>query len=436
MSNTYFAAVMSQAKGIEHIKNKLDHSETPVTHGYYWYCPMNNSGGRQASGAYILRPCTPDAEPTSFAEANGGSFAVSAVVVDGPVCKEFRSTVDKKNNIHETVRLCVIDRFLSIQTGIGEIEADAVGKEVVMKLGTNIKSKGKWYADGQGLEMVERVRNERRNYPYTVTEPVASNFFPSNVWSYISEDLSPTIGGKTLAVVSDVTRAVTSLKDGELEFLVIRRSLFDDARGVGQALNESIRLITTSRLYIAAYRRDAVTSARLATILHSHPLLKYFSSSTPAASLPALSEEAIGIDPLEKPIHLHTRQLIGKDTFLVRLQHPFAKGESPTMAVARTVDLRDVVPRHLLAASPTSGGGSVTSFTVTELDLNGVTPLAEINKKRKAFLTCVRDKWHKWVTVKYPTPFTPSGGGAADTVVEINPMEIRTYRVKLHRDRE
>lgn len=52
------------------------------------------------------------------------------------------------------------------------------GKELVIKFSSGIDSKGTFYADSNGREMIKRVRNERGpSYPpLVINEPVAGNY--------------------------------------------------------------------------------------------------------------------------------------------------------------------------------------------------------------------------------------------------------------------
>lgn len=111
-----------------------------------------------------------------------------------------------------------------------------VGKEVVLKINSDIKSAGTFYTDANGREMVKRQRNARGpSYPpYVIGEPVAGNYYPIN--SMISLD-----DGKTeLVAVIDASMGGSSMADGSLELMVHRRCQQDDHRGVQEPLNETM----------------------------------------------------------------------------------------------------------------------------------------------------------------------------------------------------
>merc|ERR1719424_607894 len=110
------------------------------------------------------------------------------------------------------------------------------GKEVSMRYSSGLKSKGTFYTDSNGREMVKRVYNERGpSYPpLNVTEPIAGNYYPIN--SMISLD----DGCAELAIITDVAMGGASLRDGQLELMVHRRVQDDDSRGVQEPLNETM----------------------------------------------------------------------------------------------------------------------------------------------------------------------------------------------------
>eukprot|EP01043_Picozoa_sp_COSAG02_P051476 COSAG02_NODE_5421_length_4345_cov_3.631653_3_plen_527_part_00 len=108
------------------------------------------------------------------------------------------------------------------------------GKEIVLKFESAIQSKGTFYTDSNGREMVKRQRNARGpSYPpYQIGEPVAGNYYPVN--SLISLD----DGKNEMALVVDTTMGGSSMADGSLEVMVHRRCQKDDSRGVQEPINE------------------------------------------------------------------------------------------------------------------------------------------------------------------------------------------------------
>lgn len=107
------------------------------------------------------------------------------------------------------------------------IYSDGKGKEVVTRLDIQWDTNGIFYTDANGRELLRRKR--RTNLP----EPVAGNYYPVTTAALLEE------GKQVLALLPDRAQGATSLHDGELELMVHRRLLRDDAFGVGEALNET-----------------------------------------------------------------------------------------------------------------------------------------------------------------------------------------------------
>ena len=70
---------------------------------------------------------------------------------------------------------------VEVEWTVGPIDInDGLGKEVILRYDTNIQSQGKFSTDANGREMLERTRNARPTWNYTVTEPVSGNYYPVN----------------------------------------------------------------------------------------------------------------------------------------------------------------------------------------------------------------------------------------------------------------
>lgn len=82
--------------------------------------------------------------------------------------------------------------------------------------------------------MLKRIRNYRSDYNYTNEEPVAGNYYP--ITSRITlKDEEKDI---QISVLNDRAQGGTSLESGQIELMVHRMCLNDDAFGVGESLIE------------------------------------------------------------------------------------------------------------------------------------------------------------------------------------------------------
>lgn len=129
----------------------------------------------------------------------------------------------------------VVQRSIEVQNHIKPIPVELAGKEIVVIYEfSGIDNQKTWYTDSNGLEMQERKYNHRPTWDLKVHEPSAGNYYPVNIMMYIQDKSTQ----ERVAILTDRTEGATSLKKGQLEFMVHRRLLFDDHRGVGEALDE------------------------------------------------------------------------------------------------------------------------------------------------------------------------------------------------------
>jgi len=61
---------------------------------------------------------------------------------------------------------------------------DNIGKEIIMRYDTDIPTNGSFYTDANGRQVLERRRDYRPSYNYTVYENVSGNYYPvvSRIW--------------------------------------------------------------------------------------------------------------------------------------------------------------------------------------------------------------------------------------------------------------
>jgi lysosomal alpha-mannosidase len=111
---------------------------------------------------------------------------------------------------------------------------DANGKEVITRFTTDFATKSTFYTDSNGREMLKRVRNSRPTWNLTLEEPVAGNYYPITSKLSIVDDSRDL----QLSLLTDRAQGGSSLKDGQLEMMIHRNCLHDDAFGVGEALDE------------------------------------------------------------------------------------------------------------------------------------------------------------------------------------------------------
>ena len=85
----------------------------------------------------------------------------------------------------EEFRLYDDETIVEINWIVGPIPIDdQLGKEIIMRYDTNIASDGLFYTDANGREVLERKRDDRPSWNYTVYENVSGNYYPvvSRIW--------------------------------------------------------------------------------------------------------------------------------------------------------------------------------------------------------------------------------------------------------------
>ena len=112
---------------------------------------------------------------------------------------------------------------------------DKIGKEVTLNFASGLSNNKTFYTDSNGLEEQIRVVDYRPTWPLVVNEAVAGNYYPIN--SHIG--IQDTDSKRKLTIITDRSQGGTVIKNGEIEIMIHRRTLEDDARGVGEPLNEA-----------------------------------------------------------------------------------------------------------------------------------------------------------------------------------------------------
>ena len=74
---------------------------------------------------------------------------------------------------------------VELQWSVGPIPIDDnISKDVIIRYDTDIGSAAKYYTDANGREVLERIRDYRPTWNYTVVENVSANYYPINsrIW--------------------------------------------------------------------------------------------------------------------------------------------------------------------------------------------------------------------------------------------------------------
>ncbi|CAG0884875.1 unnamed protein product [Cyprideis torosa] len=324
---------------------------------YYIGHPGNNSEFEfRASGAYIFRPLQQSPSPITMSP-------VSLVYVEGDLVQEVHQVFDSWAT--QVLRIYKGRKDLEIEWQVGPIPVeDGFGREIVSKITTDIASQGEFITGTNGREEgILRKRDFRNDYSLEENyEPASQNYYP--VTSSVSiEDESA-----RLSVLVDRAQGVSSLADGELELMVHRRLLDDDAFGVDEPLDETafgVGLVARGRhrLFLTAPNDLGTKAVRLAEKTEFYQPLLMFSNETklrrPAPKLDLLSEA------LPEGVNLLTMEPWANETILIRLEH-FLRSPSSV-----SVDLKALLQNVL------------DIQTLTEVTLDGVQPVQSLKDRMK-----------------------------------------------------
>ncbi len=384
--------------------------EVAIEWGYY----TSYDDGDQNSGAYIFRPKEPDQKMTRLAPVPS-----SIKTIENDLMTEVHITFEG-NWVNQIAKIYKGKPFIDIEYTVGPIPIDdGVGKEVVDCFRTSITNNGTFFTDSNGREFLERKRSERTWDDFLEFEPVAGNYYPVNAGIFIQDDKA------SLTVLTDRTQGGSSLKDGSLELMVHRRILEDDARGVGESLNETSdginayppfgdtsrkgdgMIITgTHRIIISEGNSGGMAARTEMDGIFSPPFVFAASSSQDkvddSSKLDKSPQFSLLGDFLPRNVQLLTVKLLSnvnhQSTILLRLGHSHGKGESPDLSKEARVDLSRLFP---------------TLINVVEKTLTG-------NQDKNLWIKN-KMKWGtKGIVAKNDEPLP---------VVLLRPMEIRTFEI-------
>ncbi|KAM5170378.1 lysosomal alpha-mannosidase [Mantella aurantiaca] len=368
----------------------------PVKQSYYWYnASEGNMESSQTSGAYIFRPNQSD--PLTISQ-NVRSYLVKNSLVQ-EVYQNFSSWCS------QVVRLYSDQRYVELEWTVGPIPIeDYYGKEVISRFDTNLQTDGLFYTDANGRQILQRRRNSRDTWPFKQTEPVAGNYYPVNSRIFIKDK------NTQLTVLTDRSQGGSSIVDGSMELMVHRRLLYDDYRGVGEALlepgqyGEGLVVRGKHLLILDTPEASADIHRKLALQQYLSPQMvfsagqgaPYRKHQGPTNQFSALRA------PLPDNLHLLTFAQHEPNVILIRLEHPFQGRESGNYSQPVTVNLKELFSSL-----------SLSNFKETTLAAN----LPKDKLKRM-----------QWRTQNDLIKTSAHGHSNLDpTSVTLKPMEIRTF---------
>ena len=379
---------------------------TTITQAFYWYKgSVGDVSSPQASGMYIFRPSSSHLNPILLDNR--------AKIFKGPVVQEVRQAISPY--ISQVIRLHAGQRHAEFEYTVGPIPVgDHWGKEIITRFDTDIKSNRLFYTDANGREMQERKRNYRPTWKLSVTEPVAGNYYPVNSRMYIKDS------DKQLTILTDRSLGGSSMKDGSMEIMLHRRLLEDDYRWVGETLNEKgilgKGLIVRGKLCLtlAPPTSSAVVHRELGEKLLLGPVLTFAPNSLTFKQWTSQFKSLhSGLNrKLPANVHLLTLETMQKSA-LIRVEHQYEAEEDAKLSQPVNISL----------------AGLFTDFDIesmTEMNLAA----NQLLKDKQPLHWNIESKKN---VDENKTKKKRVSRAESDLTVELNPMQIRTFKTIIKR---
>ncbi|KAG8181687.1 hypothetical protein JTE90_014820 [Oedothorax gibbosus] len=410
LKNKFLTVLVDGKSGLLKGINLIDGSNLTINQSFYWYQGMSGNNREfqyRASGAYIFRPNGTSPIPL------GNNVTVT--FVNGSVVQEIHQVFNSW--LSQVIRLYKNSENVELKWIVGPIPVgDNVGKEIITRFDTNLKSVSSFFTDSNGREILLRKRNYRPTWNLTVTEPIAGNYYPVNSRIYIQDKSLK----QQFTVLNDRSQGGSSINDGSIELMVHRRLLHDDAFGVGEALNEtgvdgSGLVITGSHYLIFSNLTKAASKHRpLAQKIYLEPQISFaLLNSSETRYLNSCYMLSPGLkSTLPANVHLLTLEPWKRDTVLIRLEHMYEFDEDPQLSKPVIFSLE----------------GVFTDFTILSLQ---ETTLSANQFLTEAKRLCWKTDGHKDVCKNSSELGGHKDIKLKDLKVSLSPMEIRTFIAKV-----
>jgi hypothetical protein len=306
--------------------------------------------------------------------------------------------------VTQVIRLYNGQNHIEFESTVGPIDvSDGFGKEIISRIESDVDSNGYLWTDSQGQEMIERLLNARPDRNFTYTEPVAGNYYPMNTAAYIKD------GSRQLTFLTERSRGCASLGDGEFESMLHRRTLWDDARGVDEPINETDVIRTIQYVTFNSPSESARQQRSLSLFLNNPPILAFASTSSPNEYI---TSHTTKFTPLKKalpyPLHLLNFKTLMDGRVLIRLHHIYGAGEDAQYSTPVTVDLNTFFSNLLIT-------------DLTEMTLTANRPKSELH----------RLNWKTQSSHNESPAYREVAMAPGTTIVTLRPMEIRTFLARV-----
>eukprot|EP01121_Diplochlamys_sp_Union-15-3_P008287 TRINITY_DN2194_c0_g1_i2.p1 TRINITY_DN2194_c0_g1~~TRINITY_DN2194_c0_g1_i2.p1 ORF type:complete len:225 (+),score=31.45 TRINITY_DN2194_c0_g1_i2:483-1157(+) len=169
----YRITFSSDTNQISSILDKNTNKSLAVSQNYLWYQPQP-----EFDDPYNFRPVGPAKSITTKPTAQVFTSSLVSEVVQ-----------QYSPWLSHTIRLYKGQRVLQIEAEVGPIDvSDGIGKEIISRYSTGLNTNKTWWTDSNGDEMQERIFDYRPTWNLTIDEPIAINYCPVNLLTFIKDD--------------------------------------------------------------------------------------------------------------------------------------------------------------------------------------------------------------------------------------------------------
>ncbi|CAG2170574.1 unnamed protein product, partial [Oppiella nova] len=368
---------------------------------FKWYKSVGNQPPLEDSGSYNF---CPDGNARDYGtqklvarHTSGGVHELSQVFAD---------------YIHQTVRTYEDRDYIEFDWTVGGIPiVDKIGKEIVTRFESDLKSDGVYYTDANGRQTIRRKFNPQAKI--CGNNVIAANWFP--IYSHVA--VKDEKQGLALTVLNDRTQGGSSLMDGSVELMVHRRLQYSGA-GSGLVLNETgidgkgLEVRGKHYLFLQPIAQSPRLVRRLSEQLFMGPIETFATYKTREEYSGEYSTSFSGVgDQLPESARLLTLEKWSDREVLVRFEHMYEKADNVSdLSNDVSFDMRKVLK-------------TIKMVNSVEMNLAANELLSETKRM-------------EWRSKQSAQGFDISGTGAQedDFVVKLSPQQIRTYIVTIEPD--
>ena len=368
------------------VELKEEQRTIPFTDKLYQY--EGRYGGGRNSGAYSFIPARN--EPDAIGDK------AELTIVKGPLVEE--AQIVYRSGYQQIIRLYKVSSEMGrVMEYVYDMGPTDDGREIIARYESELlKNDRVIFTDGNGLEDIKRVYREDS------VMPVSANYYPvsNRAWMQSKDE------SLRLSLVVDRGHGVASVIDGVFEVMLRRRTRGDDGFGVDEPLVENDHYQQTLWLMLGAPKTAVTLHKRLDFHLNHAPVPYFFVTEKPL--------EHVSHSMLKKDMPLNVQLLnfqlngVNDKDFLLRFHHIYTKDEETELAQEVVFDVNDYL-------------GDIQVKSMKEYVLTGMFPREQVEKERL--------QWEIQSDKKQDMVKRSMNG---ETVVDLTPMEFKTYRVELN----